>query len=73
MGAVTVDVSDLLHPGREIAEEMDAAGEKLTRRTLVVALRERGLSCGTDRATALLTVLRAERADHIGVLEAVAI
>jgi hypothetical protein len=73
LGAVTVDVTDLLHPGREVAEAMDGAGEKLTRRTLVAALRERGLSCSTDRATALLTVLRAERIDHIGVLEAVAI
>jgi len=73
VGAVTVDVTDLLHPGREVAEALDGAGEKLTRRTLVAALRERGLSCSTDRATALLSVLRAERADHIGVLEAVAI
>jgi hypothetical protein len=73
VGAVTVDVSDLLHPGREVAATLDAAGEKLTRRTLVAALRERGLSCSTDRATTLLTVLRAERTDHIGRLEAVAI
>lgn len=72
VGAVMVDVSDLLEPGREVASALDGAGEKLTRRALVAALRERGLSCSTDRATALLTVLRTERADHIGRLEAVA-
>lgn len=73
VGAVMVDVTDLLHPGRAVADALAAAEEKLTRRALVTALRERGVSCSTDRATALLAVLRAERADHIGQLEAVAI
>ncbi len=71
VGSVTVDVSDLLEPGREVAAGLDAAGDKLTRRALVEGLREQGLSCGTDRATALLAALRGERTDHIGHLEVV--
>jgi hypothetical protein len=76
VGGVGVDVTELLEPGRAVAAQLEHDGQRLTRRALIEGLRARGLSCSTDRATALLGALRVERADHradhIGRLEAVA-
>jgi hypothetical protein len=70
------DVSDLIEPGREVATELDRAGVRLSRRTLlhgapgkgIEGLRGRGVSCSTDRAKPLLAALQTElgcdRGDH---------
>jgi hypothetical protein len=52
-------VGDLLVVGRAVAAELARAGEPLNRRTLLAGLRARGRSCSSERAGALLKVLRA--------------
>ena len=59
-GGVGVDVSDLLDAGREIAAEL---GYVPARRPMLEALRSRELGCSTDRASALVAVLRDEFGD----------
>ena len=52
----------LLAAARSIADEFTAEGRRLSRSTLITALRDRGHRVGTDRATALLRHLSATRA-----------
>jgi hypothetical protein len=66
-----IDVSDLLEAGRQVAADLGQKGESLTRRALATELRDRGLSCGNERASELLRALRSEAGDHVGQLEAV--
>jgi hypothetical protein len=66
-----VDVSDLLEPGRRVADELKKDGKSLTRRALGDGLRKLGMTCGNARAAELARQLNAEYGDHIGVLEAV--
>lgn len=52
----------LLTAARSIADEFTAEGRRLSRSTLITALRDRGHRVGTDRATVLLRHLPATRA-----------
>jgi hypothetical protein len=54
------DVSDLLEPGRQVAREVAKDQLRLTRDRLQTGLRNKGYSCSTDRAIALLAALRAD-------------
>ncbi|MQA06648.1 MAG: hypothetical protein GEV07_29420 [Streptosporangiales bacterium] len=51
------DVSDLLAPGRAVADRLAAQGQSLSRRSLIAGLREDGHAVSTGRASALLRVL----------------
>ncbi|MQA96014.1 MAG: hypothetical protein GEV11_15670 [Streptosporangiales bacterium] len=54
------DVSDLLEAGRAVRSEVEARGDRLTRSALIEGLRAAGHSCSTDKAGALLRLLKAE-------------
>jgi hypothetical protein len=54
------DIGDLLEDGRQVARDIAARGERLTRERLVDGLKDRGRTCATNRAIALLNVLKAE-------------
>ncbi|MQA06830.1 MAG: hypothetical protein GEV07_30435 [Streptosporangiales bacterium] len=58
------DVSDLLEPGRRVRDRLAAAGQPLSRRSLIAGLREDGHGVGTARANALLRLLIAEPTDE---------
>lgn len=68
---LAVNVADLLPVSREIAAEPDKAGSDVSREALIRGLRARGLTCSTDRGTALAAILKAERAERMGQLEVV--
>lgn len=59
-----IDVSDLLEPGREAVDAITQRGERLVRASLVAELRKNRIAVSTDRATALLSRLRAENTRH---------
>lgn len=54
------DVDDLMALGRQIAADLAATGEALTRSALAVRLREAGQSAGNARVGALLARLKTE-------------
>lgn len=54
------DVSDLLAAGRTVRDRLATEDQKLTRRALIEGLREDGHSVSTTRATALLSLLKAD-------------
>lgn len=56
-------VGDLLTDGRAVADDLARRGGRLTRAALIEGLRGRGCPVSTDRAGALLAVLRLERSD----------
>lgn len=58
------DVSDLLPAGRAVVAELTRQGRQASRRTLLAGLRDRGQSCSTDRAKALLAVLANDPTEH---------
>lgn len=58
--AAPPDVDDLMPLGWQIAADLDAKGEPLTRDRLREVIRQSGQSISTDRAGALLARLRAE-------------
>ncbi|MEV1109152.1 hypothetical protein AB0I95_10910 [Micromonospora sp. NPDC049751] len=56
----TLDVTDLMDPGRQVADRLAAHGVALSRSVLIKGLRADGIRVSTDRATALLAALRAD-------------
>lgn len=60
------DVTDLLPVGRRVAAQLAREGRALSRSVLLTRLREAGRSCSTERAGALLAVLRTEEPDRTG-------
>ncbi|MQA06898.1 MAG: hypothetical protein GEV07_30805 [Streptosporangiales bacterium] len=72
------DVSDLIEPGRRVRYRLVAAGQALSRRSLIAGLRQDGHGIGTARANALLRLLTTEptrdtttdRSDALGASEA---
>ncbi|MET8528935.1 DUF2637 domain-containing protein [Micromonospora sp. NPDC005172] len=54
------DVTDLMDPGRRVADRLSAQGVTLSRSVLIKGLRTDGVRVSTDRATALLAALRAD-------------
>ncbi|MEV4211254.1 hypothetical protein [Micromonospora sp. NPDC049662] len=54
------DVTDLMDPGRRVADRLSAHGVTLSRSVLIKGLRTDGVRVSTDRATALLAALRAD-------------
>lgn len=58
------DVSDLLGPGRAVADRLAAAGEALSRRALIAGLRADGHQVSTNRASALLRHLTTDTASE---------
>lgn len=62
-----VDVSDLLVVGQAVAADLARGGQPLTRDALRTGVRDRGHTCSTARAQALLTAVRGidvDRADR---------
>jgi hypothetical protein len=59
-GATGPDVADLLPVSRRVRDELAARGERVTRRTLVAALRAAGRSVSNERAGQLVRVLNSE-------------
>lgn len=62
--AAPPDVTDLLPAGRAVADRLATAGKPLTRSALLAGLRSDEVSCSTDRAAALLDLLKAERSEQ---------
>lgn len=56
-----LDVDDLVLPAQAVAQDLTRAGERVTRASLATGLRARGLPCSTDKAQALLPLLRAQQ------------
>lgn len=62
--AAPPDVTDLLPAGRTVADRLATAGKPLTRSALLAGLRSDEVSCSTDRAAALLDLLKSERSEQ---------
>lgn len=62
--ATPPDVTDLLPAGRAVAARAVAEGRSLTRTALLTGLRSDDVPCSTDRASALLDLLNAERSER---------
>lgn len=55
-----LDVSELVDTAKKVAEQLARSGERLNRRNLLGGIRSAGVTCSTDRASALLKVLEGE-------------
>lgn len=53
-----LDVDDLVLPAQAVARDLVRAGQKVNRATLAAGLRDRRLSCSTEKAQALMPLIR---------------
>lgn len=53
-----LDVSELVLPAQAVARDLVRAGQKVNRATLAAGLRDRRLSCSTEKAQALMPLIR---------------